>query len=277
MGMVSSERVFKIIDTDAVVPDTGSESLDNMQGDIEFKDLWFSYNDEDWILKGISFKVKPGEKLALVGATGSGKTSIINVLGRFYDFQKGEVKIDGHDIRNYQVASLRDNIGFVLQDVFLFSDSIFNNITLGNDTITREEVIEAAKAVGVHDFISSLPGGYDFNVRERGGMLSVGQRQLLAFIRAYLYNPAILVLDEATSSVDTESEELMQNAIQKITENRTSVIIAHRLATIQKADRILVIEKGKILEEGTHNELLKLNGHYRKLYELQFQNEQEAV
>ncbi|HXC04677.1 MAG TPA: ATP-binding cassette domain-containing protein, partial [Bacteroidia bacterium] len=218
-------------------------------------------------------RARPGETIALVGATGSGKSSIINLMGRFYDYQQGSISIDGIAIESYTLASLRKSIGVVLQDVFLFSDSIVNNITLNNPEITKEEVIEAAKAVGAHDFIASLPGGYDYQVQERGAVLSVGQRQLIAFIRAYVYKPRILILDEATSSIDTESEIMIRKATEKITEGRTSVIIAHRLATVQKADLILVLDHGKILESGKHQELLKQNGQYKKLFELQFKEE----
>jgi ATP-binding cassette, subfamily B, multidrug efflux pump len=270
MGMVSSERVFKVMDTDAHIPDEGTRSMDEVKGNIEFKDLWFCYNNEEWILKGLNLKVEAGQTLALIGSTGSGKTSIINVLGRFYDYNRGRILVDGHDLKEYAGPSVRKNIAVVLQDVFLFSDTIFNNITLNNDSITREQVEEAAKIVGAHDFIMRLPGNYDFNVMERGGLLSAGQRQLISFIRAYVYNPKILILDEATSSVDTESERLIQYAIDKITENRTSIVIAHRLATVQKADKIIVLDHGKIAEEGTHRELLKIDGQYRKLFELQF-------
>jgi ATP-binding cassette subfamily B protein len=227
-------------------------------------------------LKGINFDVAAGESIALVGATGSGKTSIINLLGRFYEFNKGEISIDGVSIRDYELSSLRKNIGVVLQDVFLFSGSIYSNITLDNSAITRDQVIAAAKAVGAHDFIMRLPGGYDFDVRERGGMLSVGQRQLISFIRVYVYNPRILVLDEATSSIDTESEILIQRATEILTKGRTSVIIAHRLATIRKASKIFVIDKGTISESGTHDELLSKGGAYARLYEIQFKEESAA-
>lgn len=270
MGMVASERVFKILDQHEVIDDEGTFPATSITGKIKFNDVWFAYNNEDWVLKGISFDVKAGETLALVGATGSGKSSIINLLGRFYEFNKGEITIDGTSIREYQLASLRKNIGVVLQDVFLFSGSIYSNITLDNPEITREQVEAAAKAVGAHDFIMRLPGGYDFDVRERGGMLSVGQRQLIAFIRVYVYNPRILVLDEATSSIDTESEILIQRATEVLTRGRTSVIIAHRLATIQNATNILVVDRGNIVESGSHAELLKKDGPYRRLFEMQF-------
>jgi len=273
MGMVASERVFKIMDQNEVIQDNGHLSLDYVKGNISFKNLWFAYKDEDWILKDLNLEVHEGEKIAIVGATGSGKTTIINVLGRFYEFQKGEILIDDVNIKEYTVAAVRKNIAFVLQDVFLFSDTIANNISLFDEKISREEIIEASKIVGAHDFIMKLPGDYDFNVRERGGMLSVGQRQLINFIRAYVFNPKILILDEATSSVDSESEELIKQATDKLTQNRTSIIIAHRLSTVQKCDKIIVMEKGKILEMGNHQELLSKDGHYKKLFELQFKAE----
>lgn len=271
MGMVSSERVFKVLDTNEMIENKGLQPAENIQGNIEFKNVWFTYtNDEAWILKNISFSVKNGETIALVGATGAGKSSIINLLNRFYEYNKGVISIDNRDVRDYELGSLRKNIGVVLQDVFLFSDTLANNISLNNPEITREQIVEAAKIVGAHEFITQLPNGYDYNAMERGAMLSVGQRQLISFIRAYVYNPKILVLDEATSSIDTESEQLIQNAIELLTKNRTSIIIAHRLATIQKADKILVMDKGEIIESGNHQELLKQNGHYKRLFELQF-------
>ena len=273
MGMVSSERVFKVLDTDETIPDTGTLPATNIQGRVEFKNLYFAYNDLDFVLRDISFSVSPGQTVALVGATGAGKSSIINLLNRFYEFNSGTITIDNTDIRSYQLSSLRQNIGVVLQDVFLFSDTLANNISLHNPLITRQQIIAAATAVGAHPFISALPGGYDYNAMERGAMLSVGQRQLISFIRAYVYNPRILVLDEATSSIDTETEKLIQAAIQVITRGRTSIIIAHRLATIQKADLIIVMEKGQIIESGTHQSLLRQNGQYKKLFELQFKEE----
>lgn len=270
MGMVSSERVFRVLDTDEHIEDSGTQKSERFKGNIEFENVWFAYKQDDYVLKDISFSVKNGESLALVGATGSGKTSIINLLSRFYEFEKGEISIDGQSIKQYPKEFLRQNIAVVLQDVFLFSDTIYKNITLGDDSISLETVTQAAKDFGAHEFISELPGGYDYNVMERGAMLSVGQRQLISFIRAYVHNPAILVLDEATSSIDTESEHIIQKALEKLMEGRTSIVIAHRLATIQNADKILVLEKGKILEIGSHQELLEKDGHYRTLFELQY-------
>lgn len=270
MGMVGSERVFNILDTDAALVDTGTASTVGLKGDIRFQHVWFAYEGEDHVLKDISFEAKAGEMIALVGATGSGKSSIVNVLSRAYEFQKGHVLLDGKDIREYGLTDLRKSISVVLQDVFLFSDTVHNNITLNDDTISRNEVIAAAKAVGAHDFIARLPKGYDTEVAERGGILSVGQRQLIAFIRAAVHKPQVLVLDEATSSVDSISEQLIQEATERITKGRTSIVIAHRLSTIQKADRIIVLDKGKIIEQGDHQELLARNGPYRKLYDLQF-------
>ncbi len=273
MGMVSSERVFALLDTHEYIVDTGNVSPTSIKGKICFKDVKMAYKAEDWILKGVTFEAKPGDTIAIVGSTGSGKTTIINLINRFYDYQQGAIEIDDIDIRDYSSQAIRSHISVVLQDVFLFSDTIANNISLNNPNISREEIQEAARRVGADVFINKLPGGYDFNVMERGGMLSAGQRQLIAFIRAYLFNPAILVLDEATSSVDTETEQLIQLATDKVTQGRTSIIIAHRLATIQKADTILVMEAGKIIERGNHQELLKQNGHYKMLYELQFKEE----
>jgi ATP-binding cassette subfamily B protein len=270
MGMVSSERVFKVLDTKANIEDTGTETPVRINGEIEFKNVWFAYTEEDYVLKNISFYVKQGFSLAIVGATGSGKTSIVNLLSRFYEFGKGDILVDGISVKNYPKKLLRQNIAVVLQDVFLFSDTIYRNITLGDDSISKETVIEAAKAFGAHDFISNLPEQYDYNVMERGTMLSVGQRQLISFVRAYVHNPAVLVLDEATSSIDTESEDIIQKALSKLIEGRTSIVIAHRLATIQNADQILVMEKGEVLEMGSHKELLDQQGHYRTLFELQF-------
>ncbi|PCH97319.1 MAG: antibiotic ABC transporter ATP-binding protein [Bacteroidetes bacterium] len=268
MGMVGAERVFKILDTDSVIENKGTIGTKNIKGSIVFDKVWFAYKDEDWVLKDVSFEVKEGETIAIVGATGAGKTSIINLLGRFYSINKGRILIDGIETQDYSLEALRGSTAVVLQDVFLFSDSIFNNITLNDESINLETVQEAAKIVGVHDFIMSLPGGYDYNVQERGAVLSVGQRQLIAFLRAYVSNPKILVLDEATSSVDTETEQLIQHAIQQLTANRTSIVIAHRLATIQASDMIIVMHHGEIKESGTHNALLEINGQYKKLYDL---------
>lgn len=275
MGMVSSERVFKVLDTNARIEDNGNIKLQDVKGQLDFKNVWFAYNKPEWILRNINFSVKPGEKVALVGPTGAGKSSIINLLGRFYEYQKGAISVDGKLIQDIDLVSLRRHVGIVVQDVFLFSDTIYNNIILNNPRITLDEVREAAKKVGADDFIMKLPGNYQYEVGERGGTLSVGQRQLLAFIRAYLYNPEIFILDEATSSVDTESEEMIQLATEKITENRTSIIIAHRLATIQKSDRIMVVNDGKIVESGNHHELISQEGFYKKLYDMQFATELE--
>ena len=271
MGMVGSERVFHVLDTEEFIHANNKIRNASFQGGIEFKDVHFAYNEPEFVLKGVSFKVQPGETVAFVGATGSGKTSVINLLSRFYEFQTGGVFIDGKDIRDYSISAVRDNIALVFQDVFLFSDTVHNNITLGNKSISRADVIEASIHVGAHDFIMSLPDNYDFDVKERGGMLSVGQRQLISFIRAYVYKPKLLILDEATSSIDTEAELLIQEAIEKITGTCTSIVIAHRLSTIQRSDKIIVLDKGQIVETGSHSELLKIsNGHYRRLYDLQF-------
>lgn len=270
MGMVGSERVFKVLDTEAAVEDNGTASTSHLRGDIRFDGLWFAYEDEQYVLQDISFEAEAGQMIALVGATGSGKSSIINVLSRAYDFQKGAVYLDATDIRDYRLADLRRSISVVLQEVFLFSDSIHNNITLNDPSIPREAVIAAAKEVGAHEFIMRLPEGYDTQVGERGGMLSTGQRQLISFIRAAVHDPKVLVLDEATSSVDSLSEQLIQQATERITKGRTSIVIAHRLSTVQYADRILVLDKGRIIEQGDHQELLALGGAYRRLYDLQF-------
>ncbi|RZK77139.1 MAG: ABC transporter ATP-binding protein [Pedobacter sp.] len=270
MGMVGAERVFKVLDTDEVTRDEGAYTPETMKGEISFQNVWFAYSDDNYVLKDISFEVKAGRTIALVGATGAGKSSTINILNRFYEIQKGNIKVDGVDIQDYKLDYLRSNIATVLQDVFLFSDTIFNNITLNNPDIRVEQVVDAAKKVGAHDFIERLPGGYQYNVMERGATLSAGQAQLISFIRALVYNPSILVLDEATSSVDTETEILIQKAIENLMQERTSIVIAHRLSTIQKADQILVLDKGEIKEVGTHQQLLRLDGYYKKLYDLQF-------
>lgn len=270
MGMVGAERIFNVLDTDEKTENKGVLKPLKIQGDIEFRNVWFAYNEEDWVLKDINFHVKPGDTLALVGATGAGKSSIINILNRFYEINKGSILIDGKDIREYELSYLRSHIATVLQDVFLFSDSIAKNINLNNDQIGREELIQAAKDVGAYEFIMKLPGGFDYDVMERGATLSAGQAQLISFIRAMVYSPQILVLDEATASVDTETEELIQHAINKLMQGRTSIVIAHRLSTIQNASRIIVLDHGEIKEMGSHQQLLKLNGFYRRLYDLQF-------
>ncbi len=273
MGMVSSERVFKVLDTKDNISNEGNIIPKDLKGTVEFKNVWFAYDKENWVLKNVSFKVESGKSFAMVGPTGAGKSSIINLVNRFYEYNKGEILVDGLNIRDYELYELRKNIAVVLQDVFLFSDTIANNISLNDPLITREQIIEASRAVGAHRFIERLPGGYDFNVMERGAMLSVGQRQLISFIRAYVFNPKILILDEATSSIDSESEELIQEATQKLTRNRTSIVIAHRLSTIQSADKIIVLDHGEIVEQGTHQSLLNKNGIYRNLYEVQFAGE----
>ncbi len=270
MGMVASDRIFKVLDNNDTIVKEGSYAPEKVKGKVAFKQVWFAYNDANYVLKNISFTIQPGEKLAIVGHTGSGKTSIISLINRLYHIQKGAIEIDDVNIEEYRLQVLRGNIGFVLQDVFLFSGSIMDNVTLRNEAISRDEVIHAAKLIGMHDFIMKLPGNYDYNVMERGGTLSLGQRQLLSFIRALLYNPAILILDEATSSIDTESEQLIQHAIDTLIKGRTSIIIAHRLSTIRKANKIMVLDKGEIKEAGTHAELLEQNGHYARLYEMQF-------
>ena len=271
MGMVAGDRVFEIIDTQESISKEGSIEITNLEGSIQFNDVHFSYVKGESVLKGISFEIKAGETIAIVGATGAGKSTIINLINRFYEIDSGQISIDHTDVNAYTLHSLRNHIAIVLQDVFLFSESILNNITLKNKTLSLEQVQKAAKQIGVHDFIMSLPGGYEYNVKERGSMLSSGQRQLIAFLRAYMSSPSILILDEATSSVDTQSEQMIQYATDTITKNRTSIIIAHRLATIQKADTILVMDQGEIVEKGNHKELLKnKNGMYKNLFEKQF-------
>lgn len=276
MGMVAANRVFKILDTESQIADTGEVEKLNIRGNIEFSKVRFGYTPEEEVLHEISFEVKAGETVAIVGATGAGKSTIINLLNRFYEINSGHIYIDGIDIRDFTLQSLRSHIAIVLQDVFLFADTIANNISLKEDAVSLEAIEAAAKQIGVHEFIMSLPRGYQYNVKERGSMLSSGQRQLIAFLRAYVSNPSILVLDEATSSVDTYSEQLIQQATEKITEGRTSIIIAHRLATIKKASKILVMDSGKIVEMGTHKELLKKGGYYNDLYEAQFLAEEVA-
>ena len=271
MGMVAADRVFKVLDTTSNIEDHGDGILENIKGNIEFKNVKFSYVDNEPVLKGVSFKVNAGETIAIVGSTGAGKSTIINLLNRLYDINFGNITIDSKDIKSITVKNLRQNIAVVLQDVFLFADTILNNITLKNPAITQDQVEAAAKDIGIHDFIMSLPNGYNYNVKERGVMLSSGQRQLISFLRAYVVNPKILILDEATASIDSYAEQLIQKATQKITQGRTSIVIAHRLATIQNADMIIVLEAGEIVEKGTHKDLLKTkNGPYRNLYDAQF-------
>lgn len=275
MGMVAADRVFKVLDTTSNIDDSGTKVAAHFKGNIEFKDVHFSYVDDEEVLKGISFNVKAGDTVAIVGATGAGKSTIINLLNRFYSIKSGEILIDDVNIKEVTLNSLRQQIAVVLQDVFLFADTILNNITLKNPNISEEEVHYAAKQIGIHDFIISLPNGYHYNVKERGVMLSSGQRQLISFLRAYVTNPSILILDEATSSIDAYSEQLIQDATDKITKGRTSIVIAHRLATIKKADNIIVMDSGEIVEQGTHAELLeKEGGYYRNLYEVQFLQEE---
>ncbi|MEO0570370.1 MAG: ABC transporter ATP-binding protein [Bacteroidota bacterium] len=276
MGMVAANRVFKILDTDSHIADKGTVVLPQIKGNIVFSNVHFGYVEGEEVLHGISFDAKAGETIAIVGATGAGKSTIINLLNRFYEINRGQVLIDGVNIKDFKLASLRSHIAIVLQDVFLFADTIANNISLKDENISSSDIENAAKQIGVHEFISSLPGGYEYNVKERGTMLSSGQRQLIAFLRAYVSNPGILILDEATSSVDTYTEQLIQEATNKITEGRTSIIIAHRLATIKKADKILVMEAGHIVEMGTHKELLEKGGYYNDLYQAQFLQEEVA-
>ena len=278
MGMVAANRVFQILDTHASIEDTGTITPEQINGAIEFKSVHFGYLPEEPVIKGISFSVDPGQTIALVGATGAGKSTIINLLTRFYEIDHGQIHVDQIDIQQYTLAGLRRHIAVVLQDVFLFADTILNNITLGDPEITEEMVVAAAKEIGVHDFICSLPEGYHYNVKERGSTLSSGQRQLIAFLRAFVSKPSILILDEATSSVDSYSEELIQKATDRITRGRTSIVIAHRLATIQKADQILVMEQGNIVERGRHEALIqKDEGHYKSLYEVQFLSQADPV
>jgi ATP-binding cassette subfamily B multidrug efflux pump len=271
LGMISANRVFDILDTQDQIQDTGTIEAPLFKGDIRFENVRFGYIPEEDVIKGINLEVNAGQTVAIVGSTGAGKSTIINLLNRFYEINSGSIYIDNHNIENYTLSSLRNQIAVVLQDVFLFADTIFNNITLNNPAISREQVLAAAKKIGVHNFIMSLPDNYDFDVKERGVMLSSGQRQLIAFLRAYVSNPSILILDEATSSIDTYSEELIQRATETITEGRTSIVIAHRLATIVNADKIVVMDKGLIVEQGTHQELInRESGYYKNLYDSQF-------
>ena len=276
MGMVAAERVFKLIDRDEKINDVGTLSVEKIKGSISFNDVEFSYVSGEQVLYGINLNVKPGEKIAIVGSTGAGKSTIINLLSRFYENETGTIKIDDISIKDFSIQSLRKHLGVILQDVFLFADTIYNNIVLFNIDIKKEDVHKAAKEIGVHEFISSLPGGYQYNVKERGVMLSSGQRQLIAFLRVYLSNPSILVLDEATSSIDSYSEELIQKALKKITEKKTAIVIAHRLSTIKNSDRIVVMDGGRIVEVGNHEELVSIDGgYYSQLYQIQFL--QEAI
>lgn len=280
MGVIAAGRVFKVMDNPDSIPPSSPDVLspvDRLNGKVEFDKVWFAYNEENYVLKNISFKVEPGETVAIVGHTGSGKTSIISLLSRLYHIKRGSIKLDDVNVEQYNLDALRSNIAVVLQDVFLFSGSVMDNITLHNSDIKRDDVVEAAKLIGVHDFIMRLPENYDFNVMERGNTLSLGQRQLLSFIRAILSNPAVLILDEATSSIDSESEQLIQKAIDTIITGRTAIVIAHRLSTIRKADKIIVLDKGEIKESGTHDELLALNGYYAKLHNMQFEKSRTVV
>ncbi len=277
MGVIASERVFTILDNKDVAERTGTLAPTNIKGHLSFDQVWFAYIEERYVLKNINFGIKAGETLAIVGHTGSGKTSIISLINRLYHVQKGAIKIDGENIEDYDLDYLRSKIGIVLQDVFLFSGSVMDNVTLRNTDIKREDVIAAAKLIGLHDFIERLPSGYDYNVMERGATLSLGQRQLLSFVRALLYNPSILILDEATSSVDSESEALIQHAIDKLIAGRTSIVIAHRLSTIRKANKILVLDAGEVKEMGTHAELMAKQGHYYQLHKMQFEKQEQLV
>ena len=270
MGIVCATRIMDLLDNKETTSNVGVLASDGLKGTVKFEKVWFAYNEEDWVLKNISFEVRSGKTLALVGATGAGKSSIVNLLNRFYEINKGHIYLDGQEIKNYELSFLRKNIAVVLQDVFLFSDSIFNNITLKNPNISREQVYQAADLVGASTFIERLPGGYDYDVMERGATLSVGQRQLISFVRALVYDPKIIILDEATSSVDSDTEFLIQGAINKLMKGRTAIVVAHRLSTIQNADNIMVLDRGEIKEQGTHEDLLSREGYYAKLHEMQF-------
>ena len=275
MGMVAAERVFKVLDTDSNIDESGSKIANNLKGEIQFRNIHFSYNKSQEVLKNISFDLKAGTTTAIVGATGAGKSTIINLINRFYEINSGDILIDGVNIKEFTLSSLRDQIGFVSQDVHLFSNTILYNIALNNKNISFDQIKMASVKIGIHDFIMSLPNGYNYNVRERGIMLSTGQRQLISFLRAYVTDPKILILDEATSSIDTDSEILIQKAIEKMTDDRTSLVIAHRLSTIRNADNIIVMNLGEIVEQGNHNDLLKINGYYKKLYDSQLKNQEK--
>ncbi|MCC9165290.1 ABC transporter ATP-binding protein [Pontibacter harenae] len=272
LGVVSTERLMRLLDSREMIPDNGNYAPERIKGEISFRNVWFAYKEEDWVLRDLSFEVKAGQTVAFVGATGAGKTSVINLLNRFYEINKGNIVIDGHDLKEYDLSVLRHHIGVVLQDVFLFSGSIADNISLGNKNITEEQMWHAADLVGARKFIERLPGGLHYNVMERGATLSVGQRQLISFVRAMVYNPEVIILDEATSSVDSETEELIQYAIDQLMHGRTSIVIAHRLSTIQKADKIIVLDRGELKEMGNHEELLKHGGYYAQLYQMQYKN-----
>jgi ATP-binding cassette subfamily B protein len=272
LGLVSTERLLKLLDSQEYIPNNGTLAPATLHGEVEFDKVWFAYNDEEWVLRDISFKVEAGQTVAFVGATGAGKTSIINLLSRFYDINRGHIRVDGHDLQEYDLNALRRRIGVVLQDVFLFAGTIRDNITLGSKDITDEQIWEAADLVGARRFIERLPGSLNYPVMERGATLSVGQRQLISFVRAMVYQPAVIVLDEATSSVDSETEELIQAAIEKLMQGRTALVIAHRLSTIQKADRIIVMDRGEIKESGRHEELLRQSGYYAQLYQMQYRD-----
>lgn len=270
MGLISTERIARLLDSTSVIENEGAHQPKSVKGDISFKNVWLAYEEDDYVLKDISFEVKEGQTIAFVGATGAGKSSVVNLLNRYYEIQKGLITLDGVNIRDYKLDNLRGHIGVVLQDVFLFSDSIRENISLGNNDISDQQIWDAAQMIGAHRFIEKLPGCLDYNVKERGGSLSVGQRQLISFVRAMVYNPRIIVLDEATSSVDTETEQLIQEAIDKLMHGRTSIVIAHRLSTIQKADKIVVLDKGEVKESGSHDELIQKEGFYHKLVQMQY-------
>jgi ATP-binding cassette subfamily B protein len=269
MGIVSAERVFKVLDTDEKINDNGKIIFESVKQEIEFRNIWFAYKEEQFVLKNVSFNIPAGQTVALVGATGAGKSTIINLLSRFYEYSKGQILIDGIEIRDLDLSTLRKNTGVVLQDVYLFNDTILNNITLNNPEIPEESVITATKQIGLYDYILSLPGGFNYQVTERGQSLSAGQRQLIAFIRAFVYKPSVFILDEATATIDTQTELLIQQAVEKISEGRTSIIIAHRLSTIKHVNRIAVFDKGEIIEEGSMKELLSKESRFKKLYELQ--------